>query len=139
MGEGRRVSYFEEQWRSKAVCEVRWKITPRLMADRIRIEGVVRVEPVGDASCRQVEDRDRKRRTELDDRRGAQRAGRQIEELSLLSRNRDEAAAHRLRRQELEELAPSRDAADKVGDQAEEAQAVTPLDRTERCCSPFRG
>ncbi|MBW2291333.1 MAG: DUF2505 family protein [Deltaproteobacteria bacterium] len=56
MGGGQRVSYFEEQWRSKVVREVRWKITPGVMADRIRVEGVVRVEPMGDASCRRILD-----------------------------------------------------------------------------------
>jgi hypothetical protein len=50
--EGERIGYFEEQWRSKAVREVRWKITPSLLADRIDVAGAVRVEPVDSASCR---------------------------------------------------------------------------------------
>jgi hypothetical protein len=50
------ASYVEEQWRSRHAREVRWKITPSFGASRVRIEGVVRVEPVDAASCRRILD-----------------------------------------------------------------------------------
>lgn len=49
-------SYVEEQWRSRQRREVRWRITPQVMAERARIEGVVRVEPKGKDRCLRVLD-----------------------------------------------------------------------------------
>ena len=48
--------YVEEQWRSRSKREVRWRITPKVMADRTRIEGVVRVEPKGAKRCLRILD-----------------------------------------------------------------------------------
>jgi len=48
--------YVEEQWRSRSKREVRFRITPKVMADRTRIEGVVRVEPKGPNGCVRVLD-----------------------------------------------------------------------------------
>lgn len=48
--------YVEEQWRSRSKREVRWRITPKVMADRARIEGVVRVEPKGAKRCLRILD-----------------------------------------------------------------------------------
>ena len=45
---------FEEQWRSKRERLVRWRMTPSVMADRVRVEGVLRVEPAGRARCRRI-------------------------------------------------------------------------------------
>ena len=46
--------YVEEQWRSRTRREVRWRMTPAVLADRIRVEGVVRVEPRGARRCARV-------------------------------------------------------------------------------------
>ena len=48
--------YLEEQWRSKSKREVRWRITPDVLADRIRIEGVVRIEPRTAKRCVRIHD-----------------------------------------------------------------------------------
>lgn len=48
--------YIEEQWRSRSKREVRFRITPKVMADRTRIEGVVRVEPKGAKHCVRILD-----------------------------------------------------------------------------------
>lgn len=50
------AGYTEEQWRSRAERLVRWKMTPVFMAERARIEGVVRVEPEGAQACRRILD-----------------------------------------------------------------------------------
>jgi hypothetical protein len=47
-------AYIEEQWRSKRECSVRWKTTPPFLPDRVRIEGVVRVEPIDEWRCLRV-------------------------------------------------------------------------------------
>ncbi len=44
-------SYIEEQWRSKSQMEVRFRMVSSVLADRTRIEGVVRIEPRGPTSC----------------------------------------------------------------------------------------
>lgn len=48
------ASYVEEQWRSRSRMEVRWRMTPGVLADRIRVEGVVRVEPRGATHCTRI-------------------------------------------------------------------------------------
>jgi hypothetical protein len=50
------LRYVEEQWRSRTHREVRWRMTPSLLGDRARIEGVVRVEPTAPDRCRRVLD-----------------------------------------------------------------------------------
>lgn len=54
--EGSPIGYIEEQWRSKSVREVRWKITPSVLAHRIDVEGAVRVEPIDAARCHRILD-----------------------------------------------------------------------------------
>ncbi len=49
-------TYVEEQWRSKSRMEVRWRMLPSVLADRARIEGVVRIMPRGAKSCTRVLD-----------------------------------------------------------------------------------
>lgn len=49
-------AYVEEQWRSKHERSVRWKTTPPFLRDRVRVEGVVRVEPIDERRCRRVLD-----------------------------------------------------------------------------------
>jgi hypothetical protein len=56
VGVEKRVSYIEEQWRSKEAKEVRWKMTPSLLADRTRIEGRIRIKPLDAGSCLRVLD-----------------------------------------------------------------------------------
>lgn len=51
---GAAPSYVEEQWRAKEARVVRWRMEPSVLADRIRVEGVLRVEPIDDARCRRV-------------------------------------------------------------------------------------
>jgi hypothetical protein len=46
--------YFEEQWRSQRAMEVQWKVTPFMLAERARIEGEVRVEPIDGRSCDRI-------------------------------------------------------------------------------------
>ena len=48
------ASSVEEQWRSRSRREVRWRMTPGVLADRIRVEGVVRVEPRGAKRCARI-------------------------------------------------------------------------------------
>lgn len=48
------MSYVEEQWRSRARREVRFRLTPSVLAGRSRIEGCVRVEPRDDSTCTRV-------------------------------------------------------------------------------------
>jgi hypothetical protein len=50
------ASYVEEQWRSRSKMEVRWRMTPDVLADRTRIEGVVRIEPRGAKRCVRILD-----------------------------------------------------------------------------------
>jgi hypothetical protein len=50
------IGYVEEQWRSRARREVRWRMTPGAFAERARIEGTVRVEPRGRGRCVRVLD-----------------------------------------------------------------------------------
>jgi hypothetical protein len=50
------VGYVEEQWRSKRRMDVRWKMTPFLLADRVRVEGLIRIQPVDDSSCLRILD-----------------------------------------------------------------------------------
>src|SRR5512138_2897655 len=54
--DGGSARYVEEQWRSKSRMEVRWRMRPSILADRSRIEGVVRVEPRGAKHCVRVLD-----------------------------------------------------------------------------------
>jgi hypothetical protein len=48
------AGYVEEQWRSRTRREVRWRMTPAVLADRARVEGVVKVEPRGARGCLRV-------------------------------------------------------------------------------------
>jgi hypothetical protein len=50
------IGYVEEQWRQRERREVRWRMTPGALAERARIEGVVRVEPRGAGRCARVLD-----------------------------------------------------------------------------------
>jgi hypothetical protein len=50
------TGYVEEQWRSRGRREVRWRMTPGVLADRAHVEGVVRVEPRGARRCLRVLD-----------------------------------------------------------------------------------
>jgi hypothetical protein len=52
------AGYVEEQWRSRSRREVRWRMTPAVLADRARVEGVVKVEPRGARRFRRVLDGD---------------------------------------------------------------------------------
>lgn len=52
------AGYVEEQWRSRTRRVVRWRMTPTVLADRARIEGVVKVEPRGARGCLRVLDGD---------------------------------------------------------------------------------
>jgi hypothetical protein len=56
LGFGVPSGYTEEQWRSRARREVRWRMTPDLLGDRAHVEGVVRVEPHGAGRCLRVLD-----------------------------------------------------------------------------------
>lgn len=46
--------YEEEQWRSKRERRVRFRLHPPVLADRVRVEGEVRVEPVDAGRCLRV-------------------------------------------------------------------------------------
>ena len=56
VGAAERVSYIEEQWQSREAMEVRWRMTPSLLADRTRIEGRIRIDPLDATSCLRVLD-----------------------------------------------------------------------------------
>jgi hypothetical protein len=55
-GAGEKISYIEEQWRSKEERVVRWEMTPSLLADRTRIEGQIRIEPQDAKGCLRILD-----------------------------------------------------------------------------------
>jgi hypothetical protein len=55
-GADEKISYIEEQWRSRAEMEVRWKMTPSILADRAQIGGRIRIEPLDEASCLRILD-----------------------------------------------------------------------------------
>jgi hypothetical protein len=50
------ASYVEEQWRSKSRKEVRFRMRPSVLSDRIRIEGAVRIEPREEKRCIRILD-----------------------------------------------------------------------------------
>jgi len=50
------AGHVEEQWHGRSRMEVRWLMTPRVLADRARIEGVVRIEPRGKERCVRILD-----------------------------------------------------------------------------------
>ncbi len=52
LGDGFR--YTEDATLDKATKTWRWKMTPSTLADKVRQEGTLRVEPVGDKRCRRV-------------------------------------------------------------------------------------
>ena len=54
VGANEKVSYIEEQWRSRTEMTVRWEMTPSVLADRAKIQGLIRIEPLGKASCRRI-------------------------------------------------------------------------------------
>ena len=55
-GAREKLSYVEEQWRSKEEMVVRWEMTPSRLADRARIEGLIRIEPQDGRSCLRILD-----------------------------------------------------------------------------------
>jgi hypothetical protein len=55
-GAAEKISYIEEQWRSRTEMEVRWEMTPSILADRVRIAGRIRIEPLDGASCLRILD-----------------------------------------------------------------------------------
>jgi hypothetical protein len=48
------VAYVEEQWRSKGAHLVRWRMTPEILAERVRVAGELRLEPAGSRHCRRI-------------------------------------------------------------------------------------
>jgi hypothetical protein len=48
------ATYEEEQWRRKDRMEVRWRAIPSILRGRIRIEGVLCVEPVDEKTCLRI-------------------------------------------------------------------------------------
>ena len=56
VGAAEKISYIEEQWRSRTEMEVRWEMTPSVMADRAEIQGLIRIQPLGQASCLRILD-----------------------------------------------------------------------------------
>jgi hypothetical protein len=53
---GDRFGYEEEGAFDSAAQKWRWKMRPSAMADKMRMEGVVRVEPAGEGKCRRIAD-----------------------------------------------------------------------------------
>jgi hypothetical protein len=51
---GTSFSYSEEGTFDKATQTWRWKMTPSAMPDKLRNEGVVRIEPAGEGRCRRI-------------------------------------------------------------------------------------
>lgn len=49
-------SFEEEQWRRSDAMELEWRMTPSVLAERVRAEGVLRVESVDAGRCRRVLD-----------------------------------------------------------------------------------
>ena len=56
VGADEKVSYIEEQWRSRTEMAVRWEMTPSILADRAQIGGLIRIEPLDGASCLRILD-----------------------------------------------------------------------------------
>ena len=56
IGAGEKVSYIEEQWRSRTEMAVRWQMTPSVLADRAKIQGLIRIEPLRGANCLRILD-----------------------------------------------------------------------------------
>lgn len=52
------AGYLEEQWRSRDDRVVRWRMTPTILADRVTVEGELRVEPAGTKGCLRILDGD---------------------------------------------------------------------------------
>jgi hypothetical protein len=48
------ASYVEEQWRSRDAMAVRWRAVPSVLGDRVRVAGVVRIEPIDDGTCLRI-------------------------------------------------------------------------------------
>jgi hypothetical protein len=48
------ANYVEEQWRSKHAMEVRWQAIPSVLNERVRVEGVVRIEPIDEQTCLRI-------------------------------------------------------------------------------------
>jgi hypothetical protein len=48
------VAYVEEQWRSQDAHLVRWRMTPELFAERVRVAGELRLEPAGRRHCKRI-------------------------------------------------------------------------------------
>ena len=55
-GADEKISYIEEQWRSRTEMEVRWEMTPSILADRTRIAGRIRIETLDGSSCLRILD-----------------------------------------------------------------------------------
>jgi len=52
------AGYVEEQWRRRDARVVRWRMTPTILADRVTVEGELRVEPAGAGRCVRILDGD---------------------------------------------------------------------------------
>jgi hypothetical protein len=48
------ADYVEEQWKSKSERRLRWKSTPAFLPDRVKIEGDLRFEGIGQAQTKRV-------------------------------------------------------------------------------------
>jgi len=53
---GDSFGYTEEATISRDESEFRWKMKPNAMGDKLRTEGIIRVEPVGDDKCRRIDE-----------------------------------------------------------------------------------
>ena len=51
---GSKLRYVEEGRLDKATRTWRWKTTPSTLADKVKNEGTMRVEPAGDGKCRRI-------------------------------------------------------------------------------------
>jgi len=48
------AAYVEEQWRIEDELRVRWRMTPEVLADRVRVAGELRLEPAGRGHCKRI-------------------------------------------------------------------------------------
>lgn len=48
------VAYVEEQWRQPDAYRVRWRMTPEVLAERVRVAGELRLEPAGSRHCKRI-------------------------------------------------------------------------------------
>lgn len=52
------AGYVEEQWRRRDARVVRWRMTPTILAERVAVQGELRIEPAGKARCVRILDGD---------------------------------------------------------------------------------